>query len=809
MMTAMRKQRRLLAAGILVPILLGLSCTLPLSMEVIATRTPSLTPTAVPSPSATPAPTSTTSPTPTAGQVLSRAEYARTIGDWESAIAEYERVAARSDDPGILGLARLGLGATHLLAGNYAQAIDNLTEFISEHEELERYGQAFFLRALAYEALEDHLAAARDYARYLDSRPGILDSYAHERAGDAHLSAENGVEAIPHYEAALDAPRLGGEFGISLKLGRALMQAGEWAQAVGVFDEVIASASDSETKATANLLAGRSLLAMGDQEAGYGRYLESVDQYPTAYDTYLGLVELVDAGIPVDDFQRGVVDYHAEAYGAALSALTRVLMRAPTPEAYYFRGLTLRELGDPSSAVHDFASFLGFYGEDPLRTDVWLEKALTEWAYQGDYAAGVNTYLAFVDENPDAPEAPTALFAAGRTAERGDELGQAAEIWLRLGEEYPESDQAYPGLFQAGVVLYRSEQYTLSRSALQRALSLAPDSGDRAAAYLWIGKTHAAESDTGEAESAWQAAAIADPTGYYSVRAEHLLEGAAPFEPPGDYDLTVDLEAERLFAEAWMRENFPVVGPEPLHGLDEQLRGDPRMIRGVELLQLGLFDQGRTELEALREQVEDDAEATYRLMHKFLDLGLYRSAILASRQVLRLAGMDDADTFQAPDYFNYVRFGPYYADIIVPEAESRGLHGLFVLSVVRQESLFEGFATSYAAARGLMQVIPSTGEEIADQLGWPPDYSQDDLYRPVVSARFGTYYLARQLDQFSGDPFAALAAYNGGPGNASAWHVIAPEDYDLFLEIIRLQQTHHYVRVIYEVYEIYQDLYAR
>jgi len=195
-------------------------------------------------------------------------------------------------------------------------------------------------------------------------------------------------------------------------------------------------------------------------------------------------------------------------------------------------------------------------------------------------------------------------------------------------------------------------------------------------------------------------------------------------------------------------------------------------------------------------------------MHELLRLGLYREAIFASRQVLRLAGMDDAATLTAPVYFNRIRFGAYFGELILPEAAGYGLDGLFLLSVVRQESLFEGFATSSAAAHGLMQVIPSTGESIAAQLGWPPDYTSADLHRPIVSVRFGTYYLATQRDRFEGDLYASLAAYNAGPGNAQIWKELAPSDPDLFLEVIRLDQPQLYIRVIFEVYEIYRNLYS-
>jgi soluble lytic murein transglycosylase len=162
----------------------------------------------------------------------------------------------------------------------------------------------------------------------------------------------------------------------------------------------------------------------------------------------------------------------------------------------------------------------------------------------------------------------------------------------------------------------------------------------------------------------------------------------------------------------------------------------------------------------------------------------------------------------APVYFNYIRFGDYYGDLILPAAEEQGLDGLYVLSVVRQESLFEGFITSYADARGLMQVIPSTGQDIANKLGWPPDYSSTDLYRPIVSVRFGTDYLADQRDFFDGDLMAALSAYNAGPGNTIFWKEIAPDDPDLFLEIIRINQPQIYIKTIFEVFDIYSNLYV-
>jgi soluble lytic murein transglycosylase len=171
--------------------------------------------------------------------------------------------------------------------------------------------------------------------------------------------------------------------------------------------------------------------------------------------------------------------------------------------------------------------------------------------------------------------------------------------------------------------------------------------------------------------------------------------------------------------------------------------------------------------------------------------------------------MDDSATMSAPIYFNHLRFGTYYRDLVIANAREYDLHPLFLFSVIRQESLFEGFVRSPADARGLMQVIPSTGQEIASNLDWPVGYTSNDLYRPIVSINFGSNYLWRQIDYLDGDLYAALAAYNGGPGNSATWKALAPDDSDLFLEVIRYAETRDYIRVIYEVFNIYRNIYNR
>jgi soluble lytic murein transglycosylase len=374
--------------------------------------------------------------------------------------------------------------------------------------------------------------------------------------------------------------------------------------------------------------------------------------------------------------------------------------------------------------------------------------------------------------------------------------------------DYPTSTYASLSLARSGISLVRLDSFDQALNTFTVLRDASQNMGELSKALFWIGKIHTYMDNNDAAIAAWTEAANADPTGYYSERARDLLQNRVPFASPLDYDIGFDVQAEKALAEAWIKETFSVPPDTNLAGLG-LLAEDPRIIRGTEFWELDLYADARSEFEALRNEVSFDAISSYRLANYYLDLGLYRPAIFAARSVLDAAGMDDAETMNAPVYFNYIRFGTYYSDLVIPAAEEYGFHPLLIFSIIRQESLFEGFVRSTAGARGLMQIIPSTGAERADKEGWPPDYTDDDLYRPQVSIKLGTAYLNFLNSYFDGDLYAALAGYNGGPGNSIIWLEESKGDPDLFLEIIRFNETQSYIKNISEIFAIYRRIYTR
>ena len=791
-----------------------LACALP-GGSALPTETPQPpTPTPLP-PTPTPTPLPTATPTPLPAARVAAGDQALFYGDWEAALVAYDAALASSGEVDIQAAALLGRGRLMYLTGEHAVALHALRGVIAAYPSTIYAAEAYFFMGEIYMDLERYTEAAEAYINYRSQRPGLLDAFISERSGDAFFAAGNYTAALAEYNLAVQASRLPTDFSLEIKLAQSYAMTGDLATALVAYEDIYARTSSDYTKAQVDYLKGYILVLLGRQDEGYAAYLEAVNAFPLSYYAYLSLVELVSAGYAVDDLQRGLVDYYAGEYGLALEAFDRYLATttltnqpdADPAAALYYEGMILRSYDAPG-AIAVWDQVIRSYSFFPTWDDAWEQKAYTLWAYQGDYASAQQTLLDFVATSPAHPRAAEFLYDAARVAERDNRLAEAASLWQRIPGEYPASEYVYRSMFLAGLCYYRLADYPTAYNVFWQAQSLALTPAQRSGAYFWLGKTYAAQGDDAAARAAWEQTATLDPTGYYSERARDLLIGRVPFAPPQVFDLGMDRAAEIRAAEDWMRTTFSLPEGSDL-SIPGPLGSDGRYTRGQELWRLGQYELARTEFESLRLEVAADPVNTYRLMVILGDLGLYRPSIMASRQVLDLAGLDDAGTLMAPALFNHIRFGPYYIELVVPAAQEYGFHPLFAWSVMRQESLFEGFVASGAGARGLMQIIPVTGQEIASLLEWPPDYTAADLYRPLVSINLGLGYLDKQRRDFDGDTYAALAAYNGGPGNAYAWLSLADGDPDLFVEVIRYDETRSYLTGIYEIFSIYRRLYDR
>ena len=434
---------------------------------------------------------------------------------------------------------------------------------------------------------------------------------------------------------------------------------------------------------------------------------------------------------------------------------------------------------------------------DPLWDDGWLEKARVQLS-AGDTAGALVTYQELVDNYPDSESAPWALWRAAAIHERAEEWIPAHDLYRQLAAAYPAHQDAAEALFRAGLMALRAGETGIAAQDWDTVINSYAGTDWYAPALLWITQTLPPD----EALAYQPQAAALPPDSYYAIRASDLVSDVLPFEPPATVIWPQDPDEGRAEAEAWLLE---WLGPDAdLATLSSAITGDPRWERGLKLWELGLEAEARLELNTLRYDLAQNALASYQLALAFRDLGLYRSSILAANAVIHLSPA--GTPLDVPPFLGRLAYPAYYRQLVEAAASEFEVDPLLLLAMIRQESLFESVARSWAAAQGLMQVIPSTGEYIASRLGWD-DYENEDLYRPAVSIEFGAYYLAEQLEAFDQDPFAALSAYNAGPGNAAYWWETAGGNPDLYLEIITLSEPRRYIQSIYTHYTYYRALY--
>jgi len=768
------------------------------------------------SPSPTEAPVPTPTPTKAPEALVSDGEKALFVGDYDTAYDIFQQSLNQNPDPNTAAQAHFGLGQALYNKEEYGSALDHLRQTaVGDNTILA--ARANYLMGEIFTELQRYDEALIAYQTYLDLRPGVIDSLIHERRGDIYNTLGDYARAIESYETAFLSNAENTMSPLVTKIAVAYENNGNVDTALSLYKDIYNNSDNDYTKAVMDLRIGRIYLDREMPDEAYTYFQDAVISFPYTYDAYSALVSLVEAGVEVNEYQRGLVNYYTQNYALAIDAFDRYLAsenEANADAALYFKALATRangvQTGVPQNeaAIALWQQLILDFPASSYYVDAWEDIEYTQWAYMGENEAAAQTSLTYVAQRPESPEAPNFLFLAGRSYERAGLLDQAAQTWMRVASEYPNSDETFRSTYFAGIARVRMGDWAGAQPLFARALVLTSEPAEVAAAHLWIGKCQEAQGDISAALDSWKIAQTSDPFGHYSIRAEDLLIDQAPFSPPANYDLDADLTPYRLEAELWLRETFALPNDVNLEspGL---LAADPRFQRGLEFWSLGNYRAAKEEFESMRREYENDPAQTFRLIPALAEIGLYRSALVAATNLLKSAGLEGADALQAPEFFSRVRFGAYYLEWLLPVAESENISPLLLLSIIRQESTFEGFIDSGAGARGLMQIMPATGEQLAIELAWPEDYTVEDLYRPYVSMRFGANYLKKQRNLFEGDLFAMLAAYNGGPGNTLIWKELAgSDDPDLFLETVRIEETRNYIRLINEIHAVYRWLYG-
>ncbi|RYD06862.1 hypothetical protein N752_01675 [Desulforamulus aquiferis] len=148
-----------------------------------------------------------------------------------------------------------------------------------------------------------------------------------------------------------------------------------------------------------------------------------------------------------------------------------------------------------------------------------------------------------------------------------------------------------------------------------------------------------------------------------------------------------------------------------------------------------------------------------------------------------------------------------HQEVIYYYAEVNHLDPLLVASIIKTESNFNPNAISPKGARGLMQIMPNTGEWIYQQISGG-SLNQDKLFDAETNIALGTWYLADLSAEFKGDLVLVIASYNAGRGNVKNWlttqHWTGEHK---TIDQIPFMETRQYIRKVLWNQKVYNYLY--
>ena len=805
----MIRQFTFLSWLILVALLLLAGCNLSdgnVTYVIVTSDAVTAAPTALPT--LTPSPTIPPTPTIPPEVSLQIADRYLVNGYLENAINAYQMLLNQPGVPADVGAAAaFNLGRSALREGVFENAVIALTDFINRFPQDSRAAQAYFLRGDAYLGMSRWTEALADFQYYLSVRPGLIDSYAYERIGDAQLALGQTESALASYAQSVSASRSQTPLlALREKLARIYLNAGMPAEALAQYDAILTVARNAPYRASIEFLAAQTLLSSDQTDAGLQRMEAVLNGYPGTAPAYQAMNVLLTNGYDLDDYLVGKTSYDFGDYQGAIAAFnaysTQHQLASIPAELYLLLGRAYREIGNPAAAVTAFQTVASQYPNDPAFGEALLEQGRTKFL-SGDIPGAIETYLSIADTYAYLTESAEALWRVGYLYGTNNEPGLSRQVFERLADAYPDTEQARSGLFLAASAAYNLNDLAGAERLFAR-LAITTTGDDQSAAYLWVGRIALAGNNQQTAQDALRLAITSSPDSYFSARAQDVLAGREAFTRPQSYEFTGDDAPLIAEAEDWLRRTFGVTQQGDLWPLSPAVQAEPRLIQGSELWAVAAYDEAGNEFSDLLDAYNTDGLVSYQLAIYLRSIGAYQSSIFGAANVIKAANVG---TLDAPKYIARMRYPIYYLDPVLESSQRYDTDPLLLFSLIRHESLFDTNATAAAGEKGLTQVIPGTAEYIAGQIQWP-DYQHSDLFRPYAGIEFGAFYLGEQLARFDGNVQAALAGYNAGPGRAAAWLELSGGDPDLFMTAITIDSTRLYVQRIYGYYAIYRALYG-
>lgn len=465
-----------------------------------------------------------------------------------------------------------------------------------------------------------------------------------------------------------------------------------------------------------------------------------------------------DALFRVGWSEEALRDYEA-ALGAALGPAARRAVLARRAHCLF----RLRRYPEATAAFEALAP--------DAEAALWRARSI---ARSGDVPRGIAELEVLAARAP-APTAQQARWLAALLLDDAGESARAEALYAAVAQGAGDASRIAEARWRLGWSAYRKGDFGVARRELERMAAAEPDPITRLQARYWQARAMEQAREAG-APALYAELAGEYPFTYYGWRAQaRLAPGASVAARPRPVPSGTAALAPRELAR-------------------------PRI-----LLEAGLESEAREELDRLRGRSRGLADRL-ELARLYADARAYERA-----QSLVVSGYADVlarGPASGDEELWWTAWPLAYAELVRGYSAGPGApEPALVWAVMREESGYQPSVVSPAGARGLLQIMPSTGERLAQQVGLAP-FSPEDLFRPEVNVRLGAAYLGGLTSRFDGRLSAAIGSYNAGPEAIARWLEERPsQDDDEWVESMPYEQTRTYVRRVLRSLHAYRVLY--
>lgn len=369
-----------------------------------------------------------------------------------------------------------------------------------------------------------------------------------------------------------------------------------------------------------------------------------------------------------------------------------------------------------------------------------------------------------------------ALYDIAQLREKQGKSELALDAYARLIKVAPKSRYADVAAWRTGWQRFDERRYEESYNAFKGLKENFPGNRYAMGAHFWMAKIRERQNKPTLARKLYKEVAESRYW-YYSARAKAILGMAmSELEPKAIQD-----------AELPERQVRPQQVPL--------------------LMELRLYEDAIAQLNVhINTTSFPERECFYDLITCYEGLAMYDKARKTTEQSLESPAFANA-TREDLEKLHRKLYPRYYANTVEKYAKLYNVDTFFICAMILEESRYNAEAVSWAGAIGLMQIMPPTGRELAQQLKIRR-FRTSMLKQPNVNIQMGTKYIGYLNSLFNDNPMLVAGAYNGGPGRMKRW--VASKniaDIDEFVEKITIRETRLHIKKVIDSYDHYVEIY--